>query len=140
MTDGLRVLVCGGRDFGRIPAPDEDASRQQIDWAISQQRTLASFMDRLQAERGPIITVMCGGMSGADYLAKQWAEKNGIQSAIYYANWSKFGKAAGPIRNTAMLRDGRPHIVVAFPGGPGTKDMVTKARAGGYEVIEVPAI
>jgi hypothetical protein len=44
------------------------------------------------------------------------------------ANWGRYGPAAGPIRNTQMLIEGRPELVVFFPGGDGTKDMVEKAR------------
>lgn len=36
-----------------------------------------------------------------------------------------------------MLKEGKPDLVIAFPGGNGTKDMVTKARKAGIEVIEV---
>lgn len=44
----------------------------------------------------------------------------------------------GPIRNSKMLLDGKPTLVVAFAGRRGTADMVQKARAAGVEVIEVP--
>jgi UDP-N-acetylmuramoylalanine-D-glutamate ligase len=44
------------------------------------------------------------------------------------------GNAAGPIR---MLKEGKPNYVVAFPGGPGTRDMVNKAKAAGVPVVEV---
>lgn len=36
-----------------------------------------------------------------------------------------------------MLSEGKPSLVVAFPGGEGTADMVRKARAAGVEVVEV---
>lgn len=45
-----------------------------------------------------------------------------------WADWKKHGKAAGPIRNGIMLRDGKPDMVVAFPGGRGTANMVDQAR------------
>jgi hypothetical protein len=43
------------------------------------------------------------------------------------ANWKVYGRAAGPIRNMKMLLEGKPDLVVAFPGGIGTADMVKKA-------------
>lgn len=52
------------------------------------------------------------------------------------ADWHRDGKAAGPIRNRRMLLEGMPDLVVAFPGGRGTADMVRRARAAGIEVVE----
>jgi hypothetical protein len=56
---------------------------------------------------------------------------------VYPADWAKHGRAASPIRNQQMLDEGRPNLVVAFPGGRGTADMVRRARSAGVEVIEV---
>lgn len=53
------------------------------------------------------------------------------------ADWEDLGRKAGPIRNQRMLDDGRPELVVAFPGGPGTAHMCRIAREAGVEVIEV---
>jgi hypothetical protein len=36
-----------------------------------------------------------------------------------------------------MLEEGKPDLVVAFPGGTGTANMVKQARAAGVEVLEV---
>lgn len=38
-----------------------------------------------------------------------------------------------------MLRDGKPDIVIAFPGGRGTADMICQARAAGIRVEEISA-
>jgi len=53
------------------------------------------------------------------------------------AKWSKHGRAAGPIRNQEMIDECKPDLVVAFPGGRGTADMVRRAKAAGIRVIEV---
>lgn len=47
------------------------------------------------------------------------------------------GKAAGPIRNQHMIDTAKPDLVVSFPGGAGTADMVRRAKAAGVRVIEV---
>jgi len=52
------------------------------------------------------------------------------------ANWAELGRKAGPIRNQQMLDEGKPNLVVAFPGGRGTADIVRRARAAGIEVVE----
>ena len=58
---------------------------------------------------------------------------------VYPANWEEFGKRAGLIRNARMLTEGKPERVLAFPGGRGTADMVSRAREAGVEVCEVSA-
>ena len=44
---------------------------------------------------------ICSGgcKEGADSFADKIARKTGIPILTLYANWNKFGKAAGPIRN-----------------------------------------
>jgi hypothetical protein len=49
--------------------------------------------------------------------------------------WEKYGKPARPIRNQKMIDDHKPNLVIAFPGGRGTADMVFKARSAGIEVL-----
>ena len=77
-----------------------------------------------------------GGAKGADTCAFWWAKKNGIKIKTMKADWEKHGKSAGSIRNQAMLNE-RPDLVIAFPGGAGTADMVKKAKTRGVDVIEI---
>ncbi len=111
------VLVCGSRD-------SDDVS---FVW-----RTL----DDLDEMRR-IDMVIDGGASGVDRIARRWAVHRDRRSEIFPADWQRHGAAAGPIRNAAMLNHGKPDLVIAFPGGKGTADMVRKARAAGVEVLEV---
>jgi len=69
-------------------------------------------------------------------LAAAWALSRGIPAIAFPADWNKDGKAAGFVRNARMLRDGRPELVVAFPGGKGTAHMVKLARDAGVAVLE----
>jgi predicted polyphosphate/ATP-dependent NAD kinase len=110
-----RVLVCGGRDYNNIPY-------------------LYGFLDCFHAQVG-ITHLLEGGATGADAAARMWAVARRIQFTTYPANWSKHGKAAGPIRNRAMLDEGKASVVIAFPGGVGTADMVTYARSKHIPVI-----
>lgn len=56
----------------------------------------------------------------------------------FLALWALHGKAAGPIRNvqmmTALLEEDGHHVVLAFPGGTGTADMVRIAEQHGVDV------
>lgn len=121
----MRVLVCGGRDFEN---------------AVYVQEVLDAF------HCGEIITALihgdCGHCEietektiGADWLGAEWALKTcNIPVTAYPANWSKHGRAAGPIRNQQMLDEGKPDLVLAFAGGRGTDNMCAQARAAEIEV------
>ena len=61
-------------------------------------------------------------------IAYDWAVCNWSKIEEFPANWAKHGNMAGPIRNQAMLVKGKPDLVLAFPGGRGTADMVNRAR------------
>lgn len=112
-----RVLVCGGRDFN-----DEELLCKTLD-EYDLARTFTGLIH--------------GGASGADWMAGRWAANAGIPASSYPAEWGKHGYGAGPKRNRQMLREGRPDLVIAFPGGRGTANMVAQARAAGIEVIEI---
>lgn len=112
-----RVLVCGGRNY-------------------SDRARLTTVLNEIDNDCR-IDYIISGGASGADTLAYHWALDNGRGAWQYHADWKTHGRAAGPIRNQRMLDEGKPDLVVAFPGGRGTDDMVGRAKAAGIEVTEV---
>ena len=79
-----------------------------------------------------------GGARGADRLAGKIATEAGWTVKVVTANWEKYGRAAGPIRNQEML-DMNPDLVIAFhddlANSKGTKDMVNRAKKKGVKVI-----
>lgn len=79
--------------------------------------------------------VIHGGAQGVDSLVEEAAYLLGIPTRILPADWDKHGRAAGPIRNQAMI-DMKPSVLLAFPGGRGTADCVRRARAAGVMVLE----
>ena len=111
----MRVIVCGGRDYA-------DQSR----------------VSEVLSGLGKIDHLFHGNARGADSMADWWGRKSGVRVHPVPAQWKKYGRRAGPIRNQNMLGQS-PDLVVAFPGGRGTADMIRRAKAAGVEVLEVPA-
>jgi hypothetical protein len=110
----MRVLACGGRDFRDYTMHDK-------------------ALDLLHSRR-PVTCLIHGGAAGADALSGAWAEERGIQVLVFYADWDKHGRAAGHLRNRRMLMEGHPELVVAFPGGRGTANMIENATKEGTKV------
>jgi hypothetical protein len=72
--------------------------------------------------------------TGLDYMARGVF----VEARVHVADWQKHGRAAGPIRNKAMLEAAGKHsLLVAFPGGRGTTDCVRQAKAMGITVLKV---
>jgi hypothetical protein len=113
----VKVLVTGGRDY---------TDRQTL------YRTLAA----IDADHG-ISVIIEGCAEGADRLAAAWARDNEIGLRHFPAQWREGGvynPLAGKQRNQRMLHEGRPDLVVAFPGGQGTAHMVDIARRAGVPI------
>jgi len=113
---GKRLLICGSRSF---------YNRTSISL------TIYCF------EPSALIN---GCAPGADTIANEEFRKIGKEPEEYPADWDGLGIGAGCIRNTQMLEEGKPDIVIAFYSGRrthGTQDMVDKARDAGVFVVEL---
>lgn len=114
----MKILVCGGRDFGNTA--DE----------------YYFIFNRLDESVTPEDVIISGLATGADTVAVEWARMGGNRVETYPANWERDGNSAGPQRNQRMIDIGKPDIVYAFPGGKGTRDMVTRAKKHNIPVME----
>lgn len=107
----MRLLICGDRDWS--------------DW---------DAVERVVEELKPDVVIQ-GDARGADTIAAEVAEALGIKVLSFPANWERYGRGAGHIRNQQMLDLGKPDRVVAFHANidksKGTKDMVARARKAG---------
>lgn len=109
----MRVIVTGGRH-----------------WVPVGHNGLWELLRRLE----PTVIVQGGCPTGADFWARQYAREHKLYLATFRADWARHGKAAGPLRNAAMVAAGAD-VVVACPGGNGTADCVKKAAAAGIKVL-----
>ncbi len=108
----MRVLVCGDRNWTEeVPI----------------------YLRLKKLPQGTVIIHGCA--RGADTIAGKVARTLGFTVEEYPADWDKYGKAAGHIRNTQMLKEGKPDLVLAFhrdfANSKGTKNMVNQSTAAG---------
>jgi len=116
-----RILVCGGRSYGKTQIIRE---------------VLASLSGPDDAPGSDPPTIVHGNARGADRYAALIAKELGYKVEPHPANWTRYGRSAGPIRNREMLNSGVV-LVIAFPGGRGTDDMVKQAEKAGVRVLRV---
>lgn len=121
--DKLRILVCGGRHFD--------------DYAL-----LEKTIDDIVAEnclKG--VEIVSGHCDGADKLGELYAEKHFSALKIFPAEWKKYGKRAGPMRNKQMvdyISGFKNKIVIAFvsENTKGTRNTIALAKKANIRVIE----
>jgi YspA, cpYpsA-related SLOG family len=114
----MRVLVCGGRVY-------------------KDRGNVFEVLDGLHCEHGALIIIE-GGAVGADTLAGEWTcMRRACRLITEPTEWVRYGGSLGPARNAKMIANHKPELVVAFPGGRGTADMVRQARGASIKVIEV---
>jgi hypothetical protein len=116
----VKVLVTGGRDF-------------------TDEVFINAILDRLHRLWG-ITCLVHGRARGVDYICGQWAGLNNVkvkEYAVTKKDYDRFGPRAPIIRNSTMLDNESPDLVVVFPGGNGTRDMMEKAVKDNRFVLEV---
>ena len=116
----MKVLVCGAAPRRRTGDPG---------W------TNRAAIRRELIKLPPLTTIIEGEAEGADLLARDVAEELGFPVEPYPAEWKRYGRAAGPIRNRQMLDEGQPDLVLAFhaniAASTGTADMLGQAKKRG---------
>ena len=96
---------------------------------------LAADLDRLLVRRFPDVEIVSGGASGADALAERYARSRGLAFRAFPADWRRWGKLAGPIRNRQMADYGSAVVVYWDGRSRGTADMISSASAAGLRVV-----
>lgn len=118
----MKVIVTGSRRW------DDEASLAEslIEW-------IAPYSS------GQITIVHGACPTGADSIVSRLAKAWGIAEKPYPANWEKYGRAAGPLRNRWMLEDNLDaDVVLAFPLGRsvGTRQTMSLAAQLGLKVVD----
>ena len=107
-----KVCICGGRDFLNY-----NLFKKKCD----------SILENITD-----IEIISGGASGADFLAEIYAEEKGYKMSRFPADWKKYKKRAGIIRNKEMIK--QADFVIAYWNG------VSKGTASSIKFTEQKGI
>ncbi len=81
-----------------------------------------------------ISELLIGNCRGVDAIVAEWAERTGIPVSYYNSDWLAYGADADDVRNQTLLAE-CPDIIVLFPGGKRTHDLLNKAIEAGHKHI-----
>ncbi len=104
----MKVIVAGSREFENY-------------------EMLKNKLDKLLVNQKEI-QIVSGGCRGADKLGERYAKEKGYSLKIFKANWDKYGKKAGPLRNRKMAEYANGLVAFYKEGSKGTKNMIEEAR------------
>ena len=110
----MKIIIAGSRNFN-----DYNLLKSSCDNLLTQ------FTN---------IEIVSGTARGADKLGERYAREKGYDIKEFPANWDKFGKSAGYIRNDEMAQ--YADMLIAFWDGTsrGTKHMIDLANKRGIKV------
>ncbi|WP_419735880.1 DUF2493 domain-containing protein [Pseudomonas sp. COR18] len=113
----MRVLICAGRYY--------------MNAALCRK-----VLEAYHARQG-IEVLVHGGNQHLGSTLEDWARETGAHIVRYPSNWQRYGKQAERRRNRFMLQDSEPDLVIAFPGGSDTEELVAQARANGIDIHSI---
>ena len=119
---GERLIIAGSRDL------EETRVRLLIDRELGN----ASF------HLGEIVS---GGARGVDNYGEHWARENDVPLTIFRADWQRYGKQSGFIRNREMAVYADRALVIWDGTSHGAANMASVMTAIGKPIrlVEIPA-
>ena len=110
----MRIIVAGSRN---VTEREVRAARRACSWI------------------GFVSAVVSGTARGADTFGERWALENSIAIIRCSADWEKFGRRAGPIRNELMAKTAEGLIAIWDGKSRGTQGMIDLAAKHGLRVM-----
>lgn len=107
----VRVIIAGSREFNNYKLLEENCNR--------------ILFEELELEIEDI-TIISGKAKGADELGEYYAKEYGIKIKIYKAEWDKYKRVAGMLRNEEMAKNA-DYVILFDLGTKGTKNMLEQA-------------
>ena len=112
-----KIIIAGGRDFNDYELLEKEVS---------------GFLKTLDIDKG--LEIVSGGAKGVDAMGERFANENDVAVKLFPADWSKYGRGAGPKRNKQMA-EYATHLLSFWDGkSRGTKSMISLAEKRGLNV------
>ena len=108
----MKLIIAGGRDY---------------ELTVQDYSKLNRILPR-------VTEIVSGGARGADACGELWATLNHITLKRFPADWKRYGKRAGMLRNEQMGK--YADAVALFPGGKGTQNMFKIAKRNGLQIFD----
>ena len=124
MPKEFRVIIAGCRSYECNDENYADAEK---------------YLDECFSRRKPT-AILCGEARGADQIGKRYAKSHGIEVKSYPADWKKYGRSAGMLRNKEMLKNADALVAFWDNISPGTKNMIVISKEKGIPVRIIPLI
>ena len=118
----MKVIIAGSRNINNIALVEAACFKAMQRW-------------RKHGVGFYITEVVCGEARGVDSLGKELAKKAGIPIKSFPADWDKYGKQAGYIRNAAMTKYAEALIAIWDGQSRGTKMMIDLAKRAKLKVF-----
>jgi len=109
----MKVIIAGSREFS-----DFNLLREKCEEIISSEE----------------VEIVSGTAKGADKMGEEYAKAKGYQIKRFPANWNKYGKSAGYLRNKEMAEYADSAIIFWDGSSKGTKHMIDLAKDKGLKV------
>lgn len=110
----MKLAIVGCRDYN-----DYDLFRAKCDEFLSSHS---------------VDEIISGGATGADAMAERYAAEHNIKTTIFKADWGRFGKRAGPLRNREIVH-AADHVLAFWDlRSAGTRSTILIAREVGKPV------
>jgi len=106
-----RIVIAGSRHYSNY-----EEAREYLDLCLK------------DIKDGSDLIILSGGAQGGDAIGERYAKENGFIIEKHPAEWKKYGKRAGPIRNKAMAD--MADVIICFWNGEskGTSSLIGLAK------------
>jgi hypothetical protein len=109
-----KVIVAGPRDYNNYTAVCDAILDSGVD----------------------VTEVVSGGAKGVDSLGERWAKENDVPVKKFVADWNKYGRSAGPLRNKEMVNYADTLIAIVPYTSPGTTNVIKQALDNNLRVFK----
>ncbi|MEK4035083.1 hypothetical protein WOC76_08285 [Methylocystis sp. IM3] len=129
-----KALICGGRNVGRTdPRVAGSQAGLELRKASAERMFVSKKMDELHQAKN-FTLIIAGNEGGAERLGAQWGAANKV--AVQLFERKKSSRESVMQRNTRMLDEAAPELVIAFGGGESTQALLVEANRRGVAVLE----